>query len=94
MRHVSHCRVPCKKPIRNLGVIFDRNLTMQDYINKQFKSANYNLYNICRIRKFITKETCETLVISLVMSHIDYCNSLHSNLPKSTIRKLHMLQRS
>ncbi len=37
--------------VRNLGVIFDCNMTMSAQVTKIFKAANYHLINIGRARK-------------------------------------------
>ena len=44
------------------------------------------------IREYLDVETCHTLVLGLVMSHIDYANSLYQGLPEVTLRKLQMVQ--
>ena len=84
----------CLNPIRNLGTVFDPLFSFEDYINKQVKAANFNLYNINKIRSLLTTETCTTLVRSTVLPIIDYCNALLIFLPDVSTRKLHMLQRS
>ena len=46
------------------------------------------------IREYLDVDTCHTLVLGLVMSHlhVDYANSLYQGLPEVTLRKLQMLQ--
>ena len=58
-----------------------RSLTLQDHVNKTFSGAYFHIYNIRHIRTFLTKETTQILVHSLVISGIDYCNSLLFCLP-------------
>ena len=50
---------------------------------------NYHLRNIGRIRSYIDKDTCNQAVRSLVLSRIDYCNSL---LYGQTTKNTHKLQ--
>ena len=47
-------------PVKNLGVWFDSNLSMVDHITKTYSAAFYYLYNIRRIRKYLTKGYKET----------------------------------
>ncbi len=52
----------------------------------------YFLYNIRRIRKYLTKETTKTLVHAFISSRSDYCNSLLYGLPNSQLNKLQRVQ--
>ena len=52
------------------------------------KTAYFHLRNIRSIRSFISVKLCETLVVSLVLNGIDYCNSVLYGLPESEISKL------
>jgi hypothetical protein len=79
---------------RNLGVIFDKNLTMCNHVNLICKTASFALHKIGSIRKYLDTKTTETLVHSLVMSRIDTCNSLLFGLPDSLIKKLQRVQNS
>ncbi len=62
--------------LNNLGVLMDSNLTFQEQINKLCKTSSYFLYNIWKIRKYLTKDVTATLDHALVISRLDYCNSL------------------
>ena len=68
--NISHVKV------KSLGVWFDSNLSMVDHINRTSSAAFYHLYNIRRIRKYLTKECTETLIHAFISSRLDYCNSL------------------
>ena len=62
--------------IKNLGVTFDDSLTMYSQINTICKSVNFHIRNIWRKRRFITTEACHHIVRGLVLSLLDYANSL------------------
>ena len=79
---------------RNLGTWMDTSLTLQDHINKTCKAAHFHIHNIRHIRKFLTKEATQTLVHALVISRVDYCNSLLYGLPAVHVAKLQRLQNS
>ena len=51
-----------------------------------------NLTNIRSIRPFLSLDTCKTIVLNLVISHLDYCNSLYYGLPKYEIDRLQRIQ--
>ena len=76
---------------RNIGVIFDRTMTMLPHITSVCKSASYHLRNISRIRKFLSTKTTEILVHAFVSSKLDHCNSL-LYVPKYILKKLQSVQ--
>jgi len=75
-----------------LGVILDEHLNFNLQINKKCQVAFHKIYTIRKIRKHLTFESCHTLLISLVISHLDYANCLYSGLPKRTVTKLQRIQ--
>ncbi len=70
--------------VRNIGVIFDEQLTFKDHIAKTARSCKFALHNIRKIRPFLTEHAAQLLVQALVISRLDYCNSIFAGLPSST----------
>ncbi|KAK3556545.1 hypothetical protein QTP70_009454 [Hemibagrus guttatus] len=56
------------------------------------RSCRFLLYNIRRIRPFLSTQATRVLVQSLVISRLDYCYSLLAGLPLNAIRPLQMIQ--
>ncbi|XP_048240230.1 uncharacterized protein LOC125373274 [Haliotis rufescens] len=77
---------------RNLGVIFDSNLTYKAHINKVCKKAFLNIRNISQVRRYLNTKTATTIVQACMLSHLDYCNALLVGLPKHLIQKLQRVQ--
>ena len=73
---------------RNLGFIFDSMLNFKNYINLVVKTCNYHIWNLYSIRKFLDQDCLITLVHSLIVSRVDYCNSLYLGLPNYLLKKL------
>ena len=48
------------------------------------------IYNLRRIRKYLSQDCLVTLIHALVTSGLDYCNSLMYGLSQCQISKLHM----
>ena len=67
-------------------------MSMLIHINKTCSSAFYDLYNIRRIKKYLSRSVAESLVHAFITSRIDYCNSLLYGLPNSHIMKLQRMQ--
>ncbi len=78
--------------VRNIGVIFDDQLTFKEHIAKTARSCRFVLHNIRKIRPFITQHAAQLLVQALVISRLDYCNALLAGLPSNTIKPLQMIQ--
>ena len=91
---IGNSDIAPQSPVRNLGVWLDCNLSMGDHITKTSSVAFYYLYNIRRIRKYLSKECTETLIHAFISSRIDYCNSLLYGLPACQLQKLQRVQNS
>ena len=48
----------------------------------------WNLQKLKAICNILTEETCKTLVMDLVISHVDYANAILVGLPETDIHKL------
>jgi len=78
----------------NLGVIFDRNLTLAQHISAVFKSCFHNICDRRRIRNTIGQTTACTIDTSLIHSKMDYCNSLLINLHATQTNRLQLVLNS
>ncbi|KAI4893333.1 hypothetical protein NFI96_005518 [Prochilodus magdalenae] len=76
----------------SLGVILDGQLSFSAHIANLTRSCRFLLYNIRRIQPFLSQEATQLLVQSLVISRLDYCNSLLAGLPLWAIRPLQLVQ--
>ena len=68
--------VDCSSQVNDLGVIFDRVLSLRQHVYYTSKTCRFHLRNINRIRKYILQDTSVVIVKSLVMSRLDYSNGL------------------
>ena len=91
---VGESQIPSSKEVKNLGTWFDNTLSMSTQVSKVASSCFFFIYNIRRIRKYLSKEVCETLVNALVTSRIDYCNSLLYGHPSALLARLQRVQNS
>ena len=74
--------------LRNLGFRLDTSLDFGDQINSVVRVCQYHIRNLYAVRKFLDHQSLVTLVHSLVLSHVDYCNVLYIGLPVYLLRKL------
>ena len=81
---------------KTLGTWFDSNLNLQEHIiyTKTCRASFFHLNNIRRIRKYLSKESTQTLVQAFIIGRLDYCNSLLYGLPSVHLDKLQRVQDS
>ena len=73
--------------LRDLGVTLDSSLSFNQHLMNTCRSAFLELRRIGLIRKYLTVDATKTSVCSLVLSRLDYCNSILSGSPKCLINK-------
>ncbi|KAK7094816.1 hypothetical protein V1264_006316 [Littorina saxatilis] len=84
--------VPFSPAVKSLGVFLDSTLSMQTHISFIIKTCFFHLRRIASIRRYLTHDACVKLVVSLIFSRLDYCNSLLAGLPASSIHGLQRVQ--
>ena len=89
---VANESVPISDHLKYLGVWFDTQLTMDKHISAKCNSAILNIRNIASIRRYINLDTAKLLATSLVLTHLDYSNSILSGLPHKSIARMQRLQ--
>ena len=77
-----------KTPIKNLGVIFDCDLSFDEQINQVTRTAGYHLRNIAFLKKYLDEKTIRMLIHNYVISRLDYCNVLYYGLPNYNLKKI------
>jgi hypothetical protein len=89
---MGNSTITVSETIKNLGVHFDSAMTMSHHITTTCRSVNFHLRNIYRIRKFITDDACHHAIRALVLSRLDYANSLFIEINSTDIYRLQHLQ--
>ena len=74
--------------VRNLGMWFNSSLNMSEHITKLCASAFFYIHNIRHVRKYLSRDSAETLVHDFISSRLDCGNSLLFGLPQYQIQKL------
>ncbi len=72
--------------------MIDDQLSFTDHIATTARSCRFALYNIRKIRPFLSEQAAQLLVQALVLSRLDYCNALLAGLPACTIKPLQLIQ--
>ena len=75
-----------------LIVHLDEKLSLKDHAQNRLKKVNYNLRLIHNIWKYININTTKMLLSTLVLSQLDYVNSILSKAPTATIKPYQTIQ--
>ena len=78
--------------IRYLGVWLNATLNFKLHVTKKCKAAMINFIRIRGICHLLTDEAASSLVLSLCVSHLDYCNAALYGLPDTTIGRMQRVQ--
>lgn len=82
---VGNNRISPSPCVKNLGSLFDSNLSMTDHINKACNAAFYHLHNLRRIKKYLSRDSLIILVHAFITCRLDYCNGLLFGLTKTQL---------
>ena len=78
--------------VRNLGVQMDDHLYMISQVTAICATCNFQLCRLSLVRRYLTVDATKNAVQALIISRLDYCNSLLLNLPTSQIARLQRIQ--
>ena len=78
--------------VKFLGVKIDEELNFKEHVSHKCRLAMANLQKLRNIRNYMSVDLCKQVVIAMVISHLDYANSLYNRLPKYTIKNLQRVQ--
>ena len=73
---------------KSLGVMLDGSLTLERQINNVKKNCSWTMTNLRTIRKYLDEKVKLMLVKQLIISKLDFCNSLYFNIPMKRLKKL------
>ena len=69
--------------IRELSVQLRADLSVANHVSAVIRSGNYNNH---QLRSSMTREALRHAVYTLVLSRVDYCNSLFANTPATSTK--------
>ena len=84
--------VPFKTSVKYLGVHLDKTLSMQKHISSICCASFLELRRIASIRPYLSQSAAARLVAAMVISRLDYCNSVFIGLPADQIARLQRVQ--
>ena len=90
--HIGDSSIASASQARNLGIIFDSSMTMKPPISNVIRSSAFQLRNITRIRKYLSRDATEQIIHSFITSRLDSNNALLYGLPANELYRLQKIQ--
>ena len=81
-----------KPVVKNLGFRLESNLSMAAQANYLKNACFLKLRNISRMKSFLSIDQTKLLAQAIVISSLDYCNSLYYGCPQSVMSQLQTIQ--
>ena len=78
--------------VKYLGKNLDQHLNFKKHVATKCKAAMINIRKIRMIWKFLTREICYQLTLSLAISHLDYGNAILIGCPDVTLSLMQKVQ--
>ena len=73
-------------------MVLDDQLDFKEQVTATSRSCRFLLYNIKSIQPYLTTYSTQLLIQAMLISRLDYCNSLLASLPAYTIQPLQFIQ--
>ncbi len=89
---VGHTDIEVTENTKNLGIIFDREMSLHKHINDVCRRGYYHVRDLFQLRKFLNETDTKTAAYAFVTSIMDYGNSLFYGTSGYMIDKLQVLQ--
>ena len=92
--NVTLLQYVCERHAEILGSSLTQHMSMSHQVSNICKSIRFQLRNLGVIRKYLTHSATEKLVRALILTCLDFCNSLLYQLPCNQLDRLQRLQNS
>jgi len=89
---IGSCTVVPSSTVRDLGVYIDSDLSMKSHVQQTVSRCFSALRRLRSIRRQVPTAVFQSLVVALVLSRLDYCNSVLAGLPANLIQRLQSAQ--
>ena len=77
--------------VRDLGVQLRADLSVADHVFAVIRNGYYNIRQLRQLRSSMTRKALRHAAYALVLSRVDYCNSLFANAPATSTKRLQSL---
>ena len=74
--------------VRDLGVLLDADVSMKSHVMRTVSTSFFMLRQLRSIRRSVPRAVLQSLVVSLVLSRLDYGNATLVGIPQNLLRRL------
>ena len=89
---VNGVRVPISESVTNLGLCINKHLTWTEHVNNICRKTYGALHSLRRLKNLLPESVKATLVQSLVISQVDYCDVAYIDLTEDLAKRLQRIQ--
>ena len=89
---IGECKVPVSTSVKNFCATLDPYLKLNKQVNLTCRSAWFNLYQIGKIKRYLSKDQLKSLIQAFVISKLDMNNSMLIGSPAVLTKKLQSVQ--
>ncbi len=90
--NIGNSEIESSKSSKNLGIIFDKEMKLQEHVNYICKKGFYHVKDLFSLRKFLNQKETNTAAHAFVTSILDYGNSLFYGISGHLVEKMQVLQ--
>ena len=90
--HINGTAIKSSNELKCLGVTLDNTMSLDHQITNTCRSASIQLRKINYIKRYLNESAIKTIVQAVVLSRLDYCNSLYNGLNQKSIQRLQLTQ--
>ena len=90
--NVGETPVKVTSQVRDLGVVLESNLRMNQHVTNLCRGSTFGLSRIGKLRRYLDQATTQKLIQAFVISRLDHYKSLLYGLPQKDINKLQRIQ--
>uniref|UniRef100_A0A3P9JCY3 Reverse transcriptase domain-containing protein n=1 Tax=Oryzias latipes TaxID=8090 RepID=A0A3P9JCY3_ORYLA len=92
--HLGSLSSSVQPSLRNLGVWFDKAMSLDSHSKRLVKNCFYHLRNVAKLKTMLTRSDLELIIHAFISSRLDYCNSLFTCFNKKSLKRLQLVQNS
>ena len=89
---LGQSKISPNENVKNIGVFLDNEMKMDKQISKTCQAAWFHLFQISKIKKYLSDEQMKSIVHAFITSKIDQNNALYYGLPKTKLSRLQSVQ--